>query len=140
MNRLKFFVRESSQVYLLFFPILYVIIQLFIIYSIMVASLPAETPQEQNAKDKILSIILSVYLVIFLTLGQTLTSGGMYGNILMLEKKGGLRQMQHMMGISPTQYYLGYWLSDLTLHAMPVLLMSIIALFFPSVLSHEAVG
>ena len=67
----------------MFFPIIYVSIQLFIIYSIMIAVLPEpsgteeEKEQQEKGNELAKSIALSGYLVVFLIMSQTF-SGGLY--------------------------------------------------------------
>ena len=42
LNRIRQFYREPNQWFILFFPLLYVMIQLFIIYAVLVACIPVD--------------------------------------------------------------------------------------------------
>jgi hypothetical protein len=116
-NRLKIFYRSSFQKFILSVPLLYVILQLFIAYAVII------TLVSENL-EKIVSIFFTFYFTFFLVLGQSLTAG-LYGFIPMEEKKGGLRQMMHMSGLTSFQYYAGLFLGDFILFFGPAVVISI---------------
>jgi hypothetical protein len=76
--------------------------------------MPRDTPQEEANFEYISGMVLAIYLTVFLMFGQCF-SGGMFATIPMGDKKGGLRQMLHIVGVSPTQYQMGMYLSDCSL-------------------------
>jgi len=84
LNRLKVFMRSSFQWYILSFPLLYVIIQLFIAYAIIVVV------TDTGDLNRIVAIFFTFYFTFFLVLGQSFTAG-LYAFVPMAEKKGGLR-------------------------------------------------
>jgi len=113
-------------------PLIYVIIQLFIAYSIIV------TVTQEDDTDKIITIFFTFYFTFFLVLGQSFTAG-LYAFVPMTEKKGGLRQMMHMSGLSSFQYFLGLWLGDMTLFFGPAVVLSLALLGFPEIMVQDQV-
>ena len=103
---------------------LYVIIQLLVAYSIIVTVTPEDTDL-----DQITSIFFTFYFTFFLMLGQTFTVG-LYSSVPMLEKKGGLRQMMHMNGLTSYQYFSGLFMGDIMLFTAPSILISFVLLGF----------
>jgi len=85
LNRLKVFMRSSFQWYILSFPLLYVIIQLFIAYAVIVTVVTDSTDL-----SRVVAIFFTYYFTFFLILGQSFTAG-LYAFVPMAEKKGGLR-------------------------------------------------
>ena len=81
---MRVFVRSGFQWYVLMIPMLYVIIQLFIAYSIIVTIVAGEN------QTKIIDIFFTFYFTFFLVLGQSFTAG-LFAFVPMHEKKGGLR-------------------------------------------------
>ena len=82
------------QWFVLVFPLLYVIIQLFIAYSIIITVVT-----DESSIDSVTQIFFTFYFTFFLILGQGLTAG-LYSFVPMFEKKHGLRQMMHMSGLN----------------------------------------
>ncbi len=73
---------------------LYVIIQLFIAYAIIVTVVTDDADV-----NRVIAIFFTFYFTFFLILGQSFTAG-LYAFVPMAEKKGGLRQMMHMSGLT----------------------------------------
>ena len=84
INRVKVFYRSAFQWFILVLPLFYVIIQLFIAYSIIV------TVTDEESTQRIVTIFFTFYFTFFLVLGQSFTAG-LYAFVPMSEKKGGLR-------------------------------------------------
>ena len=62
-------------------------------------------------------------------LGQCLTAG-LYAFVPMTEKKGGLRQMMHMSGLTSWQYFGGLFLGDILTFTLPAVVVTIALCFF----------
>jgi hypothetical protein len=95
-----------------------VVIQLFIAYAII------KTIAQGDDLDKIMTIFFTFYFTLFLLLGLSFT-GGLYAFMPMTEKKGGLRQMMHMSGLTSFQYYAGLFLADILIFTAPSLILCI---------------
>lgn len=93
INRLRVFFRTSYQWIILIIPTIYVVIQLFIAYSIIVA-----VTNGVDVSD-FLPIFFTFYFTFFLVFGQSLTAA-LFGFTPMQEKKDGLRQMMYMSGLT----------------------------------------
>lgn len=85
LNRLKVFSRSNFQWYILSFPLLYVIIQLFIAYAVIITVVT-----DTADLNRVVAIFFTFYFTFFLVLGQSFTAG-LYAFVPMAEKKGGLR-------------------------------------------------
>ena len=118
INRLRIFIRSGFQWYVLCIPLLYVVIQLFIAYAIIVSIVNGDN------QDKFISIFFTFYFTFFLILGQSFTAG-LFGVQPMYDKKGGLRQMMHMSGLTSVEYFLGTFLGDMVLFSMPAVVISL---------------
>ena len=119
INRMKVFARSSFQWFILLVPLIYVIIQLFIAFAII-----KTVVTDEGDLSTVVSIFFTFYFTFFLVLGQSLTAG-LYGFIPMTEKKGGLRQMMHMSGLTSFQYYAGLFLGDIILFIGPGVVISL---------------
>lgn len=104
------------------------VIQLFIAYAIIVTVVT-----DDGDLESIISIFFTFYFTFFLVLGQNFTIG-LYAWIPMKEKKGGLRQMMHMSGLTSVQYFAGQFLGDMVLYICPAIAVSIILLGFDEIM------
>ena len=134
MNRLKVFYRSTAQWFILVFPLLYVIIQLFIAYTIIITVVT-----DDGSVGKITEIFFTFYFTFFLVLGQALTAS-LYSMVPMFEKKAGLRQMMHMSGLSSFQYFLGLFLGDILLFVCPAAVISIALIGFEEIMVRSQIG
>lgn len=64
INRLKIFYRSGYQWYILTFPLLYVIIQLFVVYAVLVTIMPSSSDL-----DSVVAVFFTFYFTFFLVLG-----------------------------------------------------------------------
>ena len=64
INRLKIFYRSGYQWYILTVPLLYVIIQLFVVYAVLVTIMPSSSDL-----DSVVAVFFTFYFTFFLVLG-----------------------------------------------------------------------
>ena len=133
LNRMRVFYRSPYQWFVLVIPLIYVLIQLFIAYSVIV------TVTSDGDRENIISIFFTFYFTFFLILGNMFTAG-MYAFIPMSEKKNGLRQMMHMSGLNSFEYFGGLFVGDIFLFTMPAIVISIALIGFPQIMVQEQIG
>ena len=93
-KRMRLFYRSSSQWFILLLPLIIVIITLFNAYSVI-----KTVVTDEGSLSKIISIFFTFFFTFYLVLGQSLTAS-LYSFMPLTEKKGGLRQMMHMSGLT----------------------------------------
>ena len=135
MNRLKVFIRSPFQIFVLVIPMIYVVIQLFIAYSVIITVVTGD----DDEVSKITSIFFSFYFTLFLILGQSFTAG-LYGTIPLFEKKNGLRQMMHMSGLTSLQYFGGLFIGDLSLFTATAVVISVALTLFDQIMVTSQIG
>lgn len=118
----------------MFIPLIYVIIQLFIAYAVIVTVVT-----NKSNLNKVVSLFFSFYFTFFLVLGQSF-SAGLFAAVPMVEKKGGLRQMMHMSGLTSVQYFSGLFLGDLLLFTVPAVVITLALLGFEQIMQQSQVG
>ena len=132
-NRLRVFRRNGYQWFILCFPTIYVIIQLFIAYAII------KTIVKGDNVNKFVEIFFTFYFTFFLVLGQSFTAG-LYAFVPMTEKKGGLRAMMNMSGLTSIEYYLGLSFADWTIFMAPGIVITASLFAVPQVMLQEQIG
>ena len=88
----------------------------------------------------IVEFIVRYFFTVFFTFGYTFTAGSS-AVIPMIEKKGGLRHMMHLFGLSSKEYWIGMKAADLLIALLPGIATTLTLYFtFDYIMGPEYVG
>ena len=133
LHRLQLFYRDSVQWIACILPLAFVAMMCFTFYSII-----KSVVKDPEDVEETIPIALKVCFTLFFVLGYTFTAG-ISAVLPMKEKKGGLRHMMHLFGLSSFEYWLGMAIADWIICAVPGTIASVLLLCFDEIMEPEYV-
>lgn len=139
INRLRNFYRTGYQWVMIFCPLLFVVLELFLIYAVLESTEDENDSEGEDSKEKLISILFTCYFIMFYILGQCVSAQVFAFNPLN-DKKMGLRQMMFMSGLNSFEYWTGLWMADMIILAIPNLVFTAIMPIFTMIMKRSNIG
>lgn len=141
INRLRNFYRTGYQWVMIFSPLLFVVLELFLIYAVLESTMDDDDDDKEKEDDKeeLISILFTCYFILFYILGQCVSAQVFAFNPLN-DKKMGLRQMMFMSGLNSFEYWTGLWMADMLILAIPNLVFTAIMPIFEMIMKPSNIG
>lgn len=141
LHRLQNFYRSSTQWVAQLLPLAFVAMMIFVLWSIMKAAKPSDLSEaDSKVYDEQTIPIVIKYTFSAVTIISYSITAGMSSVLPLQEKKGGLRHMMKLFGLSPFEYWFGMFLADLVIVLVPACAATIVLLVNDLIMEREYVG